>query len=409
MNTILTLFRRGAAAVLGLGALASAHAATTMNIEVDYMVGAHSHRPQAAEVAAVVQMFACRGITLNIVVDDALPHFNVMPRDPGNQNNFFGYTGTNGGFRWFKNNYFDHAGQAGWHYCIFGHQYQDKDYTTTTSSGLGEISGDDFVVTLGAFDNQIGTAWDRAATLAHEFGHNLGLSHGQDGNYQLNKPSIMSYFYQLRGVKTAMIEHGLTSELVSLFKEMDYSDGRMISLNESSLNEVLGTAMVSVDWNCNGTISGVTSESLDEGREWCNSTNLTRDTLADMDEWAALNDTTKSSVPKNLDHLPEVGCVTADEIRAYLQTKGIPKAQPPVSSEACISAKMIYLKTGVVVGGNGRGSNPFTTLSAASSDATSGSHLFFIPGTYTLDNGPVVISKPMKIFCETGTAVVKPQ
>ena len=52
-------------------------AATVMNIEIDYMdstpTGGHSHGPQPDEIAAVVQMFACHGITLNIVVDQAIP------------------------------------------------------------------------------------------------------------------------------------------------------------------------------------------------------------------------------------------------------------------------------------------------------------------------------------------------
>lgn len=63
------------AAAAGIAGAARAQP-TQLNIEIDSMVlagpGGHSHQPQAAEIAAIVQMFACHNITLNIVVDDAL-------------------------------------------------------------------------------------------------------------------------------------------------------------------------------------------------------------------------------------------------------------------------------------------------------------------------------------------------
>ena len=380
-------------------------AATVMNIEIDYMVltNGHSHRPQASEVAAVVQMFACHGITLNIVISDALPHVNVMQRNASGS--FFGNSSTSG-FLWYKNNYFDHNGQAGWHYCIFGHQYQDTDFTTTTSSGLGENGGDDFVVTLGAFTGQIGTPFDRASTLAHEFGHNLTLSHGQSGDYQPNKPSIMSYFYQLRGVRTAMLDFGLTTEAVGLFKEMDYSEGRMIALNELALSEARGTGMTPVDWNCNGTISGNASVSLDSSRNWCSATSLDRTVLADVNEWASLTDNTSGFKAVDLSKAPEVRCITAEEARKF--ESQFVSSQPSVVSEPCISAKMIYLTPGALPAGNGTGGSPYTMVGLAHAAATSGSHLIFLPGTYSIDTGPVILNKPMTLFSPVGTTVIKP-
>lgn len=56
-----------------------APAQPVLNIEIDWMQDAtHSHQPPAAEVVAVVQMFACHGITLNVVIDNAIPHLNTM-------------------------------------------------------------------------------------------------------------------------------------------------------------------------------------------------------------------------------------------------------------------------------------------------------------------------------------------
>ncbi len=58
--------------------------------------------------------------------------------------------------------------------------------------------------------------------------------------------------------------------------------------------------------------------------------------------------------------------------------------------------------------GNGK-VNSFTTVQQAVTDATDGSHLFFLPGTYSLDTGPLVVRKPLKGFCNIGTAVIRPR
>ena len=393
-------------ALLPLLWLASARAATVMNIEIAYMVGTHSHQPQADEIASVVQMFACRGITLNIVLGQAIPHSNVLLLNPTNANIFFGYSGVTNSFGYLRTKYFNHLGQSGWHFCIFGHDYaSDTNGTPSGSSGLAEISGANLVVTLGSFTGQIGTPFDRAATLAHEFGHNLGLVHGAVGNFQPNKPSIMSYFYQLQGVHTGLIASGLTSAAASLFKEMDYSDGTMCALNESSLSEQFGSGMVPVDWNCNGSIGGTYSASIDSGSSWCGATNLSRATLPDVNEWAIIHDTTTSLAPQN-QPTRTIGCVTANEIRYYnslIQNQ----LQPPVISEPCVSARMMYLTAGAVLAGSGLCSDPYTSLVQAQTAATTGSHLFLLPGTYTLDAGPVTLNKPMVIFCNIGTALIK--
>ena len=59
--------------------------ATTFNIEIDYMLGGspnHSHRPTDAELAAVVQMFATQGHTLNAILSDQIPHYDNLISDP---------------------------------------------------------------------------------------------------------------------------------------------------------------------------------------------------------------------------------------------------------------------------------------------------------------------------------------
>lgn len=148
---------------------------TTINVEIDYMVltgsGGHSHQPQQAEIDAVVQMFACHGITLNVVIDDPIGHITpirwaTLPTTCTGDTTFFSCSGASS-FATIKANNFDNTG-GGWHYCVFGHSYNCG--SGLTSCGIAEVSGDDLVVTLGTFAGGIGTAWDRASTFAHELG-----------------------------------------------------------------------------------------------------------------------------------------------------------------------------------------------------------------------------------------------
>ena len=298
---------------------------SAINVEIDYMVGTwHSHEPARSEIDAVVQMFACQGITLNVVIDDALPHRDVLRRDPDDGDNFFDYDDGPDTFGYLKRNFFDNDGGP-WHYAVFGHQYQNDDYQTTSSSGLGEKPGDDFIVTLGDFDNDVGTAWDRAATFAHELGHNLGLGHAGAmdpavvGSYVPNVPSVMSYFYQLTGVRAAMRCKGLISADAdeTLYKNLDYSHGRACDLDEGALDEPRGMGIVPVDWDCDGTIGGTVSQDLGEqDASWCGS-DADKDYLEDLNEWNVLVDV--AQMPASMRPEPEiVSCVTAEEIAAAM-------------------------------------------------------------------------------------------
>ncbi len=127
--------------LLAVVLLAPAAPADTFNIEIDYMVDIdHTHRPSAAVINAVVKMFQCQGHTLNIVVDDALTHRDVMVRNPATCGDFFGYNnGSWNSYGYIKQRRFD-RNLPGWHYCVFGHQYQKKDANgncvTSGSSGL---------------------------------------------------------------------------------------------------------------------------------------------------------------------------------------------------------------------------------------------------------------------------------
>jgi hypothetical protein len=383
---------------------------STVRVEIDYMVDAtHSHRPTDAEIAAVTQMFACHGITL-IVEFGAIPHVNTMVDGPA-ANDFFTATGPNT-FGSMKSAYRNHT-TGGWHYCICGHDYT-ADGSAIGSSGLGETGGDDFVVTLGSFAGGIGTPFDRAGTFAHELGHNLGLTHeaGQSLTVGTHKPiyaSIMSYAFQLRGVRTALTCFEI-ADAYSLFKELDYSNGRLPSVDENALNELLGARIRKVDWNCNGVYSGVLAHDLEDGNNngtWCDDGGP-REVLSDYNDWANIQDNTSAYQPESM---PYSVCITAEEFAKQEMQKvqgpsSCPAPQPAVAVESCQSAVMAWVQSGYSGTQTGTGNQPFNTFLGGYNSVPSGSVLYMQPGTYT-GVGTGVLSKPL-VIAGPGVAEIRP-
>ncbi len=397
----------------------------TMNIEIDYMVLRdaqnnilHTHQLQPDERAAVVQMFACHGITLNIEIDDEIDHQDVICPDPNFPLNFWLYSGS-GGFRAIRNAHFDHAGQLGWHYCVFAHRYSQRADCVDDkgSSGFAETPGDDFIVSLGSFANSVGTPFDRAATLAHEFGHNLGLRHCgnpiclEDDNYKPNFASIMNYRYQLFGVRENLESLFVAHPALTLFKNLDYSNGTMCSLNENELDETFGSGLRSVDWDCSGSISGTVSHDLNDERlragSWCNAASAVS-IIYDYDEWSAIIDFTGKMSPEELDSLKSVDdtpCISYEEYREAAR-RGLP--EPILVIENCINGSMVYLRSDANWPfPTGSCLLPFRRLgdAVASPDVPNGSVLYLRGGTYNETGAPLIIDRPLKIT-SVGTAVI---
>lgn len=396
------------AACFGLAAPAPSWCVTTINVEIDYMItGGHSHRPSSDEIAAVVQMFACHGITLNAVVDDAISEVTLMTDGP-DPNDFFTATGPNT-FRSMKDLFFDHVGQAGWHYCIFGHQYQE-DGGTTGSSGLAEGPGDDLVVTLGTAVGQIGTPFDRAATFAHELGHNLGLQHAGSQDENVTGPfkpiyaSIMSYMFQLTGVRSHLKCLGVTGSL-NLFKDLDYSNGRLPNVDENALDEDLGAGMTPVDWDCNGSVGGVIAHDLndpDNDGKWCDAAG-SRQVLSDFNDWAVvLASLSAQPGPFAVEH--HEPCVTAEVALRTSAASDCAGGSPTLVSESCVDGQIVFVDPAYGGPQTGAGSSPFNTFLNAYNGSPDHSEIYFRPGTY--HSGAGVLSRPLTLTGPLGFSVV---
>jgi len=117
-----------------------------------------------------------------------------------------------------------------YHYAALVHQRSDN-----TSSGKGELPGNDFFLSLGnsawgadAGGHFVGTLEEQRGTFQHELGHNLGLYHGgiDDGiNCKPNYLSVMNYAYQMEFNPSDRIQ--------------DYSSEKF-DLDEAHLDENIG-------------------------------------------------------------------------------------------------------------------------------------------------------------------------
>lgn len=164
-------------------------------IEADYYA---AMKPSQAALDQVIQAFAdapvsnpdgSTGITLTIDLDDRISSadedadLNPVWTD----------------FDVIKDKYFPTRRSKLFHYTLFANRYNGG-----SSSGISRgIPAHDFVVSLGAWPVSGGTVQQQAGTLMHELGHNLGIRHGgnENLNQKINYLSVMSYNYQMRGLR----------------------------------------------------------------------------------------------------------------------------------------------------------------------------------------------------------------
>jgi hypothetical protein len=214
----------------------------------------------------------------------------------------------------WKNQYMDLRRRSIFHYLLFGNSQSVSG--APGSSGLAELPGNDFIVTMGGwgFTTTAGSALNQlinmqASTIMHELGHNLNLMHGgfENANYKPNYWSVMNYLYQLMGLDSNPAGNtayerwrnqrgDFTPATCSLANSpcgapaqfiMDYSDGTSTSLNEANLFETNnigrgnagGTTFA--DWDMSGALT-TASQARDLNGDTLQST------LSDHNDWANL-------------------------------------------------------------------------------------------------------------------------
>jgi len=177
-------------------------------VEIDYMQddASNSHLPSTTALDKVVSAFSDRGINLKYFIGEPIPHTNALntwsDTDADDTNDFYSIkqkwfgTSTEHGTQLLRNNNKAMAKAQAFHYALFAHSIgtcpRDTDPNGAgTPSGLAEINGNDFIVSLGCgfgpYDangnpdpnrHDIGTDDEQAGTFMHELGHNLDLDHG---------------------------------------------------------------------------------------------------------------------------------------------------------------------------------------------------------------------------------------
>ncbi|PKG39754.1 Ig-like domain-containing protein [Psychromonas sp. Urea-02u-13] len=202
------------------------------------------------------------------------------------------------------------------------------------SSGLAEMNGNDSIISLGKWglnkdtiENNNALINIQAATIMHEFGHNLGLLHGGDDgiNFKPNYLSVMNYLYQLDGLASPGNNEGdryyghrfsgsAVCDQQSLINGprnnvehflIDYSNGTGSTLDETQIDESKGlgrTFTSGIDFNCNGIIEGKIGVLEINGPTWVfeNETWLEKEVVSTMHDH---NDWEKVSL-KFQDHWP---------------------------------------------------------------------------------------------------------
>jgi hypothetical protein len=171
----------------------------------------------------------------------------------------------------YKNTNFDADRLEVFHYVVFGRVRPNG------SSGRGELPGNDFMVTFSTF-SQWSQAIAQVGTFIHEFGHNLGLSHGDlrttpsewNDTQKPNFPSTMSYRYQFPGVS---INCDFVSDGIHT-----YSQGTFAQLREATASEAVGICdNAPLDFNGDG-------DTTDVGRDF-NGDGDRLDMSTDFDQW----------------------------------------------------------------------------------------------------------------------------
>ena len=291
-------------------------------VEIDRMASTDAAViPRREALDKLVQTFAKRGIALHLDVgplyatsfDPAAHNLGGGNEVPFNKTVGIGTEDTSRADIYdLKAAHMTAARRSLFYYMLFA--WSQNPDGTAGSSGIGEMYGNDTIITLGGIKLKDTDAISRnilinlqALTMMHELGHNMGLAHG--GGDKLNgKPnylSVMNYLYSY-GLPTVgggkegdryyltpqcALLHYINQLTNSPLSDpasfvIDYSDGLGTDLYEASVKESEGLGRSggqSVDFNCNQAFDAAAySQDLNfDGRK--------SDVLEDHDDWSELD------------------------------------------------------------------------------------------------------------------------
>ncbi len=205
---------------------------------------------------------------------------------------------------------FDHARRGRiYHYAIWAHGHFDGRSSGESDINLGADGtyigpGDDLFVAIGDWGTSYHGLRSQVEILTHELGHNLGQRHrcNNDTCYNPVYFSVMSNAWALRSGRPATWRSQKATCLPIYYATpgasepggalpgtvtaaVDYSDGMGATLVEynNSLNEPAGVCGKPVDWNLDGSMTGV-GINADVDRSGAISA-----TVSDFSNWRALD------------------------------------------------------------------------------------------------------------------------
>jgi len=302
----------------------------TVLVQLDYMQAAslgYTHKPLQAALDIVTNAFdtapvpaatpcpysgfpkKSSGIKLIFDVENAITFQTSL-----NFSNSFPLS-----FDSVKASHFDANRAHYFHYGLFTHSLA----LGSTISGVAEKFGDNFIVSLGGWTNNVGSVNEQAGTLMHELGHNLGLDHGGSDsiNFTPDYLSVMNYEHQVVGIVTRTSTGDGT--------RFDYARVALSTLDENNLNEWqrLSGANDYTKWVCPDH-HVIKIDILSDNLDWnCDAqfetgviVDLNNDTmkglLTGFNDWASLkfNFTRSTSFNIGCTSACDIGCTSACDI-----------------------------------------------------------------------------------------------
>nr|AQQ74884.1 hypothetical protein [uncultured bacterium] len=224
-------------------------------VEVDAMDGP-GLAPSLSDLAPVIDAFASApilnpdgtpGIRLHVHIDETsigtipMPspwvEFDQIKSQVASGTTLPGYFGTVDDRNHADGSARLDARRKAFRYCLFANTILGS-----TISGIAELPGNDFIVSLGGWSTPGGTSADKAGTFMHELGHTLGLGHGgrdpitgpDHTQFKPNYYSVMNYDWQ-----TPKPWHAPNTWPLSPGRP-GYSDVQFGDLDESALVECTG-------------------------------------------------------------------------------------------------------------------------------------------------------------------------